>query len=211
MIATRRGLMIGAGALALAGCQNGVQPGANSVDPSDMELGDPRARVRVVEYASITCPHCAAFHKEVWPQLKANYIDTGRIRFAFREFPTPPQEVALAGFQIARCGNADANRYFAMIDVLFDQQETIFAGLEKGAVREELLRIAQASGISEEMFESCVNDPAGAKRVEATSAKGVTLNIKGTPTLFINGVMQGDSSLTYAGLAKAIDAKLAGS
>ncbi|MES1203808.1 MAG: DsbA family protein [Pseudomonadota bacterium] len=183
---------------------------ANSVDASDMEIGDPKARVRLVEYASLTCPHCAAFHADVWPKLKANYIDTGKIRFAFREFPTPPQEVALAGFQLARCGpQPDATRYFAVVDVLFDQQQAIFAGMEKGALREELLRIAKAAGISEEAFEACVTDPEGGKRVSATVAKAEKLMVKGTPTFFLNGVQQNESVLTYAGMAKALDAKLA--
>ncbi|HWA21992.1 MAG TPA: DsbA family protein [Caulobacterales bacterium] len=216
MFATRRGLMIGAGALplamAMAGCQNGASADANSVDASDMEIGDPKARVRVVEYASLTCPHCAAFHADVWPKLKANYIDTGKIRFAFREFPTPPQEVALAGFQLARCGpQPDATRYFAVVDVLFDQQQTIFAGMEKGALREELLRIAKAAGISEEAFESCVTDPKGGERVSATVAKAQKLKVTGTPTFFVNGEKQGVDALTYEGLSKILNAKLAAS
>lgn len=216
MFATRRGLMIGAGALslttALAGCQGGVSAEANSVDPSDMEIGDPRARIRVVEYASLTCPHCRAFHDEVWPKLKANYIDAGKIRFAFREFPTPPQEVAIAGFQLARCGAApDANRYYAMIDVFFDQQPAVFAAMEKGNLREELLRLAQSAGLSEQMFETCVNDPEGIKRVNATVAKAEKLKVTGTPTFFINGVQQGTDVLTYEGMAKVLDAKLAAS
>ncbi len=95
MVATRRGLMIGACALALmgmTGCGGGASSEANSFDPSDMTIGDANARVHLVEYASLTCPHCAAFHRDVWPQLKANYIDTGKLRFTFREYPTPPQE-----------------------------------------------------------------------------------------------------------------------
>lgn len=211
MFATRRNLIIGVSALALMGCQQGLSADANSRDPSDMELGDPNARVRVVEYASLTCPHCAAFHKDVWPQLKANYVDTGKIRFAFREFPTPPQEVAVAGFQLARCNGADATRYFAMIDVLFDQQQAIFQAMEKGALREELVRIGQAAGISEQQFETCVSDPEAATRIKATTDKALALKVTGTPAFFIDGALQGPDALTYEGLAKLIDAKLAAS
>jgi protein-disulfide isomerase len=215
MVATRRGLMIGACAFALmgilAGCGAGANSEANSFDPSDMTIGDGAARVHLVEYASLTCPHCAAFHKEVWPQLKANYIDTGKVRFTFREFPTPPQEVALAGFQLARCGGADANRYFAMIDVIFDQQQAVFAAMEKGALREQLVTIAKTAGLSEQQFETCVADAAGPTRIQATVTKAEKLGVKGTPALFLNGVQLGADALSYAGLAKAIDAKLAGS
>jgi protein-disulfide isomerase len=211
MFATRRALMIGACALALTGCQNGASASADSIDASDMTVGDPNARVRLVEYASLTCPHCAQFHAEVWPQIKANYVDTGKVRFTFREFPTPPQEVALAGFQLARCGGADSNRYFAMIDVLFSQQRTIFAAMEKGALREELVRVAQAAGLSEQQFETCVADPEGGKRINATVAKATKLKVTGTPALFLNGEQLGAEALSYAGLSKAIEAKLAGS
>jgi protein-disulfide isomerase len=215
MVATRRGLMIGACALALtgtlAGCGAGASSEANSIDPSDMTIGDAAARVHLVEYASLTCPHCAAFHKDVWPQLKANYIDTGKIRFTFREFPTPPQEVALAGFQLARCNGADANRYFAMIDVMFDQQQAVFAAMEKGALREELVTIAKSAGISEQQFEACVADTSGPTRIQAVVTKAEKLGVKGTPALFLNGVQLKEDALTYAGLSKLLDAKMAGS
>ncbi|HET9230627.1 MAG TPA: thioredoxin domain-containing protein, partial [Vitreimonas sp.] len=104
----RRGLILGASALALGGvlgaCNGGGSSGAVTAD--DMVLGDANAPVTLVEYASTTCPHCAAFHEAAWEQLKTTYIDTGRVRFVFREFPTPPPAIAVAGFQLARCGGA---------------------------------------------------------------------------------------------------------
>src|SRR5262245_44881658 len=157
MFATRREVMIGAAGLALAGCQ-GSSGGVPGEDASDMGIGPTTAKVHLTEYASVTCPHCAAFHKDVWPQLKANYIDTGKIRFVFREFPTAPQEVAVAGFQLARCAaNGDPVKYFAMIDVLFDQQQAVFAAMQENKVRDELLRIGQTAGLSPEAFEKCIS------------------------------------------------------
>ncbi len=214
MFATRRELMIGTTGLvlagSLAGCSNAGGGDTSGEDASDMAIGATDAKVRVIEYASITCPHCASFHKQVWPQLRTNYIDTGKIRFVFREFPTPPQEVALAGFQVARCAAAgNAERYFAVIEVLFEQQEAIFAAMGKNAVREELLRIAQAAGVSPEAFEQCISDPEAAKRVTATVAKAQKLKVDGTPSIFINGEKQGTDALSYEGLSKLLDAKLA--
>lgn len=211
MFATRRELMIGATGLVLAGSLSGCAKNAgNGEDPSDMAIGPANAKVHVIEYASVTCPHCAEFHRTVWPQLKANYIDTGKIRFVFREFPTAPQEVALAGFQVARCAAAgNAERYFAMIDVMFDQQPTLFAAMQKNTVRDELLRIAQAAGVSPEAFDQCITDPEGAKRINETVAKAVKLGVDGTPSIFVNGEKRGNEALTYAGLSKLLDAQLA--
>jgi protein-disulfide isomerase len=211
MIASRRDLFLGAvSVLALAGCQGGAVSNMGQ-DPADMTIGAPDAPVHVVEYASLTCPHCKAFHDQVWPQLKANYIDTGKVKFTFREFPTHPQEVALAGFQISRCvAEGDPQKYFTMIDTFFDQQNAIYEAMGQRKVRESLLTIAQSAGLSEETFEKCVKDPAGPKRIEAVVAKATELKVDGTPSFFINGVKAGAEALTYAGLAKLIDAKLKG-
>jgi protein-disulfide isomerase len=210
MNASRRAVMIG-GLAALCACQQGG--GADTgPDPNDMAIGDPHAKVTVIEYASVTCPHCREFHEKVWPKLKANYIDTGKIKFIFREFPTPPVEVAVAGFQVARCAaNGDPQKYFTVIDTLFDQQNQIYDALEKGQVRARLLTIAQSAGLSEDQFNACISDPAGQKRVDATVQRGVKgFKIEGTPTLIVGGRKLGNDGLSYAGLAKAIDAKLKG-
>jgi protein-disulfide isomerase len=210
MIASRRDLFLGAvSVLALAACQGGGVANNMGQDASDMTIGAADAPVQVVEYASLTCPHCKAFHSQVWPQLKANYIDTGKIRFTFREFPTHPQEVAIAGFQVSRCAaDGDPQRYFSMIDTFFDQQDAIFAAMEQRKVRESLLTIAQSAGLSEETFEKCVKDPEGPKRIQAVVEKAEKLKVDGTPSFFIDGVKAGPDALTYAGLAKLIDAKL---
>lgn len=208
MIATRRAILLaGLSAAALSGCQAGGGAGGET---ADMVLGEPTASVTVIEYASVTCPHCREFHEQVFDKLKANYIDTGKIRFIFREFPTAPAEVAMAGFQVARCAaNGDSTKYFGVIDTLFDQQPQIYQALEKGQVRQHLLLIAQSAGVSEEQFNACLTDPAANKRVKDTVDKGIKdFKIEGTPTLIINGVKLGPEALSYDGLTKAIDAKL---
>jgi protein-disulfide isomerase len=211
MIASRRDLFLGAvSILALAACQDGTVNNMGQ-DPADMTIGAPDARVHVVEYASLTCPHCEAFHAKVWPQIKANYIDTGKVRFTFREFPTHPQEVAIAGFQVSRCvADGDPQKYFTMIDTFFDQQGAVYAAMSQGKVKERLLLIAQSAGLTEDAFNKCISDPAGPKRIEAVVAKATELKVDGKPSFFINGVKAGAEVLTYEGMAKAIDAKLKG-
>src|SRR5260370_18506192 len=121
--------LFGATALAsIAGFDAYLRP-ARAADPGaadlamagplgDVWLGPPDAKCTVIEYASMTCSHCAAFHKETWPQLKSTYIDTGKVRFTLREYPLDP--LAAAGFMLARCAGND--KYYPMTDLLFDKQ-----------------------------------------------------------------------------------------
>jgi protein-disulfide isomerase len=175
-----------------------------------MAIGDPKAKVQLIEYASVTCSHCREFHEKVWPALKANYIDQGKVRFVFREFPTNPVEIAVAGFQVARCAADAPEKYFSVLDVLFDQQNAVFDALERGGARDVLLNIAKSAGVSEDKFNACITDPAGVKRVQATVDRGEKLyKVQGTPTLILNGQkLEDPSAYTYDGLAKLIDAKL---
>src|ERR1700744_6017788 len=101
--------------------------GAAVMAPStdDMSLGNPDARVTVIEYASASCPHCAHFNNEVFPAFKAKYIDTGRVHYVFREFLTAPAEIAAASFLIARCAGRD--KYFSVLDSIFRGQEQMYA------------------------------------------------------------------------------------
>src|SRR5262249_15230618 len=139
----------------------------------DVSLGDPSGKVTLIEYASVTCPHCAEFHKEVWPQLKAKYIDTKKIKFVFREYLAGgAPEIAVAGFQIAGCAGDTPERYFSVIEALFDQQVAIFEAAERGAARDSLLNIAKSAGLSEDRFTQCVSDPAGQKRIKEIMDEG---------------------------------------
>ncbi len=208
----RRNLLLGASALVLVGgaagltaCNNG---GGGAVGADEMVLGNADAPVTLIEYASSTCSHCAAFHAEVFEELKTNYIDTGRVRYVFREYPTAPAPVAVAGFQLARCGGASSEQYFTRIGELFRQQQAIFATGTMEGVRGKLLEIGAAAGLSEEQVMQCITDEAGADRIRRVVEDGNRqFNITGTPTFVINGEKVTDPSVvTYAGLSRLLDA-----
>jgi protein-disulfide isomerase len=146
----------------------------------DKVLGKADAPVTIVEYASMTCPHCAYFHATTLPELKTRYIDTGKARLIFREFPFDVR--AEAGFMLARCSN---DNYFAMVDVLFKQQEA-WAGVENA--KEALLQISKLAGFSQESFEACLTDQKLLEDVRAVRARGeADFKVDSTPTFFING------------------------
>ena len=143
-------------------------------------LGKDDAPVTIVEYASMTCPHCAHFHKTTLPELKTKYIDTGKARLIFREFPFDPR--AEAGFMLARCSN---DNYFPMIEVLFKQQES-WAGVQDA--KEALLQISKLAGFSQESFEACLTDQKLLEDVRAVRERGSKeFGVDSTPTFFING------------------------
>ena len=170
----------GAAALGLAACNQGGGGGASA--QGDMTMGDANAKVKIVEYASVTCSHCAAFNNDVFPAFKAKYIDTGKVHYTFRELLTPPEQIAAAGFLLARCAGKD--KYFGVIDSLFRNQQEIVVG---GDPRGSLLRVAQSAGMTEADFTKCVEDTGALdalnKRVEQANAAGVS----STPTFFVNG------------------------
>lgn len=207
----RRKLLVGAsalGLLGLAGCDGAN--GSAGVTADDMVLGPADASVTVIEYASTTCSHCAEFHEAAWEQLKTNYIDTGRIRFVLREYPTAPAPIAVAGFQLARCGGASAEQYFTRVGELFRQQRAIFASGTMEGVRQKFVEIGGAAGLSEEQVMQCINDEAGAARVRSTvETADREFQITGTPTFIINGVKLTQAP-TYENISRAIDAALAG-
>ena len=178
---SRRLLIAAVAALGLAAC-GGSRSGA--ADSGDMVQGRADAPVTVIEYASVTCGHCATFNEQVYPEFKKRYVDTGQVRYVFREFLTPPTDVAAAGFLVARCAGPD--KYFSVVDAIFRSQAEMFSG--NGAnVRPVLLRIAQTAGMTEQQFNACINDDAQLdalnKRVEAGLKAGITA----TPTFLING------------------------
>jgi protein-disulfide isomerase len=153
-----------------------LQPGALP----EKSLGKEDAPVTIVEYASMTCGHCAHFHETTFPALKEKYIDNGKARLILREFPFDPR--AEAGFMLARCSN---DNYFAMVDVLFKQQEA-WAGVENA--KEALLQISKLAGFSQESFEACLTDQKLLEDVRAVRARGeADFKVDSTPTFFING------------------------
>jgi protein-disulfide isomerase len=147
----------------------------------DVALGPETAKVNIVEYASLTCSHCAAFHKGTWPELKKRYLDTGKVRFTLREFPLDP--LATAGFMLARCdGNA---KYYPITDLLFEQQRN-WAFTEKPL--DALRGLMRQAGFSQEKFDACLKDQKLYDAVNAVKNRGVEqFNVDSTPTFFING------------------------
>jgi protein-disulfide isomerase len=198
----RRELILAASAFALVGCNGG---GGAALSPDDMVLGNASASVTLVEYASSTCPHCAEFHEAAWEQLKTTYIDSGRVHFVFREFPTPPPELALAGFQVARCGGATPEQYFARLGELFRTQGALGQALRVDGGRQYYVGLGQAAGLTEQQVLDCISDEAGAERVRRIVEVGRADGVSGTPTFFINGT-KFEQAPTYENLSAALEA-----
>ena len=150
--------------------------------PGDMSLGNPNAPVHVVEYLSLTCPHCAHFNADVFPALKAKYIDTGKVYYTIRELLTAPAQVAAAGFLMARCGGG--SKYFAIVDQVFKSQPR----WQSGQIKPIFTEIAKANGLTAEQFEACLTDEkAGAALEDRIKYATETDHVNSTPTFFING------------------------
>ncbi|WP_027581281.1 DsbA family protein [Bradyrhizobium sp. Ai1a-2] len=157
----------------------------------DMALGPQNAPVTITEYASMTCPHCANFNETVFPKIKSEYIDTGKIRYVFREFPLDIK--AAAGSMLARCiAKDDAPKYFAVIDLLFRQQND---WVMKNTT-ETLTRIGKQAGLSQQQVEECLKDQALLDKIAADQKyANDVLKVNSTPTFFINGEMlKGETS-----------------
>lgn len=187
--------------LALAGCGKGVVASAGPKTTSeDMSLGDPKAKIQVIEYASASCSHCARFNNTVFPAFKAKYIDSGRAHYTLKEFLTPPNEVSAAGFLLARCTGKD--RYFSTLDAVFKAQDAMF---QSGDFHGGLLAIAKAQGLTEAQFTACLSDKAAAQALNARVEKAVKEDrIDSTPTFVVNGVKIGSGEMTLPDLDAAI-------
>ena len=204
---TRRGFALAAIASALLGggilvglsiggfertatAQNISQDELNKPGPlGDIALGNDNAPITMIEYASMTCPHCAHFSNDVFPEFKKKYIDSGKVRFIMREFPL--DQLAAAGFMLARCGGKD--RYYPLI-------ETLFATQRDWVVQrplQPLMKIAKQAGISEDAFNQCLKDQKildGINEVRERASK--VFKVDSTPTFFINGkVFKGEATL----------------
>ncbi|MES1200713.1 MAG: thioredoxin domain-containing protein [Pseudomonadota bacterium] len=177
----------------------------------DMTIGSATAKVEIIEYASLACPHCAEWHTTVWDQLKANYIDTGKIRFTLREFPTAaPADIVLAEFQVARCGGATASEYFDRVAIMMRERETIFSTLTREGIHQQLIAMGARFGLSQQQVDACIQDQAGANRFNQATARGEH-DIVGTPSFFIDGVRSDNFQdwATYDAFAHTIDAEIA--
>jgi protein-disulfide isomerase len=166
----------------------------------DMVLGDPKAPVTVIEYASMTCSHCANFAEKTFPAIKSKYIDTGKVRFIFREFPL--DRLAAAVFMLARC-SADNNpdKYFAFVDIMFHQQRTW--AVEKPL--EPLLTISKQAGFTQETFNACLSNQKVLDGIEAMRQRGAEkFKVQSTPSFFINGKLY-TGALSTDEMSKIID------
>jgi len=155
---------------------------AKPVSLPDMALGPAKAPVTITEYASMTCPHCAAFGENVFPMLRSKYIDTGKVRFVFREFPIDIK--AAAASMLARCiANDDAGKFFGAIDTLFKQQDRLMAD-----TKDTLKLIGKQGGLSEQAVETCAKDQRLLDKLSADQKFAYeVLKVDATPTFFING------------------------
>jgi protein-disulfide isomerase len=173
--------------------QSGNVAGKDKVDPDvaalmapgplpDIIVGSADAPYTIVEYASMTCPHCADFQTKVFPELKTKYFDAGKARYMLREFPL--DNLAAAAFMLARCAGDD--RYYPMVDALFETQETWAAPGQDA--KEKLLQIARQAGISKEQFDQCLADKElFGKIVKTREIAHENFQVDSTPTFFING------------------------
>ena len=176
---------------------------AKPVSLPDMALGPANAPVTITEYASMTCPHCAAFNETVFPKIKSEYIDTGKVRYVFREFPLDIK--AAAGSMLSRCiAKDDAGKYFAVVDMLFKQQND---WVMKNTT-ETLTRIGKQAGLSQQAVEDCLKDQALLDKIAADQKyASEVLKVNSTPTFFLNGEMiRGETS--FAEFDKKIKALL---
>ncbi|MBI1494766.1 DsbA family protein [Halocynthiibacter styelae] len=221
----QRRMLLGTGAAALFGSgafflSRGSQPGttsfapisaANAQDAGDIDtsgvlelvLGDENAPVTVTEYASYTCPHCATFHASVMPQLKANYIETGKVRFVYREVYF--DRFGLWAGMLARCGGP--LRYFGIQDVLYNTQREWLDGSDPAKIVENLRGIGKSAGISDAELDACFADENMPRAMLAVYQQNAEADgINSTPTLLVNGTKYGN--MNYADLAELIDAEL---
>jgi protein-disulfide isomerase len=171
----------------------------------DMVLGDDKAPVTMVEYASMTCPHCAHFQEATFPELKKRYIDSGKMKYILRDFPL--DSLAGAAFVLARCaGKDDKNKYYSLVDTLFRQQRQW--AVEKPVP--PLMAIAKQAGFTEESFNACLSNQKAWDAMESVRQRGMKeFKVQSTPTFFINGTKV-SGAVSIEEFAKVIDPYLKG-
>ena len=172
--------------------------------PGDMALGDPNAPVTLIEFFSLTCPHCEWFHKNVYNRLKPEYVDTGRLRYIARDFPLnmPAVQAAI----LARCAGRD--RYFTFVDVLF---QTFDDWARSSDYSEKLAQIGELGGVSRDRFDACLADTDLENALfQSMATAQAEYDVNSTPTLIVNGERY-DGKVSFEALAQHIDRLAAGS
>lgn len=184
-------MLISATALMLNACSDKGTSTTKSADgkrtafevSTDHALGSADAPVTVVEYASVTCGHCATWHTTVWPEFQAKYVDTGKVRYIYREFPTGNVNLANVGHLLANCAGDD--KFYGMIGVQMKRQNQILSAGSN--VKAEYVALAKSAGMSEADFDACMSDEAQRERLQSVLDAAVNMGVDGTPTFFING------------------------
>ena len=179
-----------------------------TADPAmipDMVLGASDAPIEIIEYASFTCPHCANFHENVYPSLKANYIDTGKVRFVYREVYF--DRFGLWASMIARCGGE--MRFFGLAELIYEEQREWTASGDPATIIEDLRKLAKTAGLTDEMLDACMDDADQAKNLVGWyQANADRDGISSTPTFLIGGEKY--SNMAYPEFQKVLDEKLGG-
>lgn len=217
----RRTLMMGGAAVAIAGvggamfvnrpqttqitnivpvASDGTETTAGEI--VEMTLGDADAPIKMVEYASFTCPHCANFHSAVFKDLKAEYIDTGKVHFTYRDVYF--DQFGLWAALIARC---EPTRFFGISDMLYDQQKAWIGNADPAGIADRLRKIGLVAGLESDAMEACLADEANARALVGWFQENAKAdNVTGTPTLFIDG--EKHSNMNYSDLKEILDSKL---
>lgn len=210
---SRRAALVAVSAIALTACgaadsSNAQTSGSGDVALTDIALGADDAPITMVEYASWTCPACLQFHTDVVPMLKADYVEAGYVKFVFREFPTPPANISVAGFALARCAGED--RYYEVIDDLFAAQTNILNLARSGGDIEGALRtLASSYGIEGNGFTDCLSNQDVTYAISESVMKGDSQGVNSTPTVFVNGEkLQGYDWRSAEGMKALLDSKL---
>lgn len=198
----------------IAGCGQGAGASASGAAPSNsprpvltdagVAFGNPHAKVAVVEYASASCSHCARFDAETYPAFKKKYVDTGLVRYEFREFLTEPVQYAAAAFALARCAGAD--KYMGVVEAAFRGQAEMFATQD---MRGPLLKAAESAGMNSDQFTKCVSDPKTLQAISDRVQRAQTVDhVDSTPTILVNGKPIGPGEVTLGQLDAAIQPAL---
>lgn len=201
---TRRSLM----ALSLALAASGLHAQTAAAPIADYGIGDTAAKVKIVEYLSFTCPHCERFHRDVFPRLKADYIDTGKVRLEYREVYF--DQLGLLGAMLARCGGE--MRYMGITDMLYDKQKDWAGAADMPSAVAALKKIGLAAGMEDATTDACLRDNTMAEALVAHYQANIAADFPddsfgGTPSFIINGTTY--SNMDYAELQAILDAELA--
>jgi protein-disulfide isomerase len=190
-------------AVGLRAASAAPKPAPQPVLAEEMSLGNAKAKVTVIEYASASCPHCARFNNEVFEDFKKKYVDTGKVRYVFREFLTPPEQFAGAAFLIARCAGKD--KYFPLLSDVFHEQAAIY---ESNDLAGGLIKIASKYGLSKDDMTACTSDDKAVQALNDRVTKAEKDGINATPT-FVIGDTKIEGEHPLADLSAVIDPLLA--